>query len=48
MTMWIVFAAMLVIALLFVLLPLLRQPRAHGPEQNAHNVDAAAQTAGRT
>jgi cytochrome c-type biogenesis protein CcmH len=39
MMMWILFAAMLVIALLFVLLPLLRTPRAHGPEQNAHNVE---------
>jgi cytochrome c-type biogenesis protein CcmH len=38
MTMWIVFAAMLVIALLFVLPPVLRQARAQGPEQNAHNV----------
>ena len=39
MMMWILFAAMLIIALLFVLLPLLKAPRAQGPEQNAHNID---------
>ncbi len=39
MTMWLLIAAMLVIALLFMLLPLLRTPRADGPEQNAHNVE---------
>lgn len=32
------FAAMLIIALFFVLPPLLMQPRAHGPEQNELNV----------
>lgn len=39
MMMWMLFAAMLFIALLFVWLPLLRPARAQGPEQNAHNVD---------
>ena len=38
MTTVMLFAAMLVVALLFVLPPLLRQPRARAPEQNALNV----------
>ncbi len=38
MMLWILFGAMLVVALLFVLLPLLKQPRVQGPQQNDMNV----------
>lgn len=38
MTLWMIFAAMLVVALLFVLPPLLRQSRGTGPGQNELNI----------
>ncbi len=38
MTLWMIFAAMLVVALLFVLPPLLRQGRTTGPGQNELNI----------
>ncbi len=38
MTLWMIFGAMLVVALLFVLPPLLRQGRATGPGQNELNI----------
>jgi len=38
MTLWMLFTAMLIVALLFVLPPLLRQPRASGPGQNEINI----------
>jgi len=38
MMLWVLFAAMLIVALLFVLLPLLKRPRALGPQQNDMNV----------
>lgn len=38
MTLWMVFAVMLVIALLFLLPPLLRPPRPRGPDQNQSNI----------
>ncbi len=38
MTLWMLFAAMLIVALLFVLPPLLRQPRVSGPGQNELNI----------
>ena len=38
MTLWMLFAAMLIVALLFVLPPLLRRPRVSGPGQNELNI----------
>ena len=38
MTLWMLFAAMLIVALLFVLPPLFRQPRVSGPGQNELNI----------